>query len=376
MRPVSEHSSMSGVTPARFLRWFLVALLIALLVRPWVLDWWYSPGSPRAIEARGALADDERATIAIFERVSPSVVHLSTSERVLDLLTQSLLEIPKGTGSGFLWDRAGHVVTNHHVVAETEVARVRLANGHVYPARLVGVSPEHDIAVLRLEAPVPLAPPVPLGTSRDLRVGQKVYAIGSPFGLDHSLTAGVISALDRSIPSEQGRRIEHLIQTDAAINPGNSGGPLIDSAGRLIGMNTAIYSPSGAFAGIGFAVAADTINRVVPRLIADGHYRRPLLGIVTDRAFSERLMRELGIGGVVVLQVQAESPAARAGLRSATMSEAGDITSADVILAVDGRAVTTFETLLDILDGHVAGDRVRLQVYREGAIVELEVELG
>jgi S1-C subfamily serine protease len=220
------------------------------------------------------------------------------------------------------------------------------------------------------------AAPVPIGTSADLRVGQKVLAIGNPFGLDYTLTTGVISALNRTIGAEEGRTIENLIQTDAAINPGNSGGPLIDSAGRVIGMNTAILSATGHSAGIGFAVPVDTINRVVPRLIAYGRYVRPTLGILSDDDLSERLLEGTGVRGVLVLKVQPGSPAARAGLEGAAMSAGGDWVGGDVILAVDGVAVDSVDALVDVLDRHAVGDGVRLSVYRGGQVVTLEALLG
>ena len=227
--------------------------------------------APRLVEARGDLADEEKSTIELFEKSRGSVVYITTTERVLDLWSR--------TGSGFLWDEIGHVVTNFHVVGNAE-ARVRLNDGREYGAALVGASPLHDLAVLRIRISGSLPTPLPVGSSGELKVGQKVFAIGNPFGLDWSLTTGVVSALDRSIPTEDARSvIEHLIQTDAAINPGNSGGPLLDSAGRLIGVNTAIYSPSGAYAGVGFAVPVDTVNRVGPQLISRGNYIHPMPGV-------------------------------------------------------------------------------------------------
>ncbi|AHF04527.1 2-alkenal reductase [Marichromatium purpuratum 984] len=368
---------MHAFALSRFLFWFVVFFLVALFLRPWVEDLIFAHyAEPRAIEARGELAADERTTIAIFERANPSVVYITTSARVLDLLTRNVLEVPRGTGSGFVWDRAGHVVTNYHVVADIEAAYVRLSNQRTYAARLVGVSPEHDIAVLRIATSIAGPPPLSLGSSHDLRVGQKVFAIGNPFGLDYTLTAGVISALDRSIPSDDGRTIDHLIQTDAAINPGNSGGPLIDSAGRLIGMNTAIFSPSGSFAGIGFAVPVDTINRVVPRLIAQGHYLRPTLGVVTNRALSERVSALLGTAGVVVLKVDPGSPAAAAGLRSALISREGELVAADLIVVAAGRRVRSLDDLLDVLDNYAPGNRIELEVIRGGERFSLSVILG
>ncbi|WP_246221593.1 S1C family serine protease [Marichromatium bheemlicum] len=376
MQPAGQRP-MHAFALSRFLFWFVVFFLVALFSRPWIEDLIFAHyAEPRAVEARGELAADERTTIAIFERASPSVVYITTSARVLDLLTRNVLEVPRDTGSGFVWDRAGHVVTNYHVVADVEAAYVRLSNQRTYAARLVGISPEHDIAVLRIATSIAGPPPLSLGSSHDLRVGQKVFAIGNPFGLDYTLTAGVISALDRSIPGDDGRTIDHLIQTDAAINPGNSGGPLIDSAGRLIGMNTAIFSPSGGFAGIGFAVPVDTINRVVPRLIAQGRYLRPTLGIVTNRALSERIGALLGTAGVVVVKVDPGSPAAAAGLRSALVSRAGELVAADLIIAAAGRRVRSLDDLLDVLDNYAPGNHIEIEVVRGGERLSLSVTLG
>jgi S1-C subfamily serine protease len=361
---------------SRFLFWFVIFFLVALLARPWIQDLYIqTQAEPRAVEARGDLAADEQATITIFDRVSPSVVYITTSGQVLDLLTRNVMEVPQGTGTGFIWDDRGHVITNYHVIEDARTAYVRLASQRSYEASLVGVSPEHDIAVLRI-ANRSAAPPVPIGTSADLRVGQKVLAIGNPFGLDYTLTTGVISALNRTINSEEGRPIENLIQTDAAINPGNSGGPLIDSAGRVIGMNTAILSGTGYSAGIGFAVPVDIINRVVPRLIAHGRYVRPTLGILSDDDLSARLLEGTGVTGVLVLQVQKGSPAARAGLEGAVVDSGGSWVGGDVILAVDGKAVGSVTALIEVLDRHAVGDVVSLSVYRRGEVIDLQAALG
>jgi S1-C subfamily serine protease len=361
---------------SRLLFWLAVLFLVAMAAQPWLRDLWLGLGAePRAVQARGDLAGDERSTIAIFERVSPSVVSIATSAQVLDLLTRNLMELPQGTGTGFVWDERGHVVTNYHVIVDVQAAYVRLANQRAYEAALVGVSPEHDIAVLRIAARGAVAP-VPVGSSADLKVGQKVLAIGNPFGLDYTLTTGVISALGRTIDSPQGRAIPDLIQTDAAINPGNSGGPLIDSAGRVIGMNTAILSDTGQFAGIGFAVPVDTINRVVPRLIAYGRDVRPTLGILSDDEVGAKLLEGTGIGGVAVLKVLAGSPAERAGVRAAAVTTRGDLVLGDVILAVDGVEVDSIESLIELLDRSSVGDAVRLKVLRRGEELELEAVLG
>jgi S1-C subfamily serine protease len=330
---------------------------------------------PRPVAPRGELDAEERATIALFERARDSVVFISTRQQVRDFFSRNVYSVPRGQGSGFVWDDAGHVVTNFHVIQGASGATVRLADGRDHPAELVGVSPAHDIAVLRIAVKAKPPPPVPLGASDDLRVGQKVYAIGNPFGLDWSLTTGIVSALDRSLPTESGISIEHLIQTDAAINPGNSGGPLLDSAGRLIGMNTAIYSPSGASAGIGFAVPADTINRVVPQLIRSGKYVRPVLGVEADDSVNERLARQQKIRGVVILKVTPGSAAAKAGLRAATIARDGSITPGDIIVEIQGQPVASVGRLIGRLDDFKAGDTIRLGVLRDGARIELRATL-
>ncbi|MGE3605579.1 MAG: S1C family serine protease [Lautropia sp.] len=321
--------------------------------------------TPRPVVPRGPLSADEQATIALFERSRDAVVYISTSRRVRDVWTRDVFSVPRGTGSGFFWDDAGHVVTNYHVIEGASEATLRLADGQTYDASLVGASPAHDIAVLRIGAGHRKAAPLPLGTSADLKVGQKVYAIGNPFGLDRTLTTGIISALDRSLPGESGITIERLIQTDAAINPGNSGGPLLDSAGRLIGINTAIYSPSGASAGIGFAVPVDTINRVVPQLIRDGRYVRPSIGVVVDDDLNQRLSRLLGVEGVIVLRVD-KGPAAAAGLQGAVVTREGRVQPRDVIVAVDGRPVASVGHFLGLLDERQVGEVVQLDVLRDG----------
>jgi S1-C subfamily serine protease len=334
-----------------------------------------SDATPRTVIARGDLAADEQSTIELFEQSRASVVFISTRQRVQDFWTRNVFSVPRGTGSGFIWDDAGHVVTNFHVIQGASEATVRLADGRDYKAGLVGVSPSHDIAVLRIGVGFKRPPPVPVGTSADLKVGQKVFAIGNPFGLDWTLTTGIVSALDRSLQGDAGTTIDHLIQTDAAINPGNSGGPLLDSAGRLIGITTAIFSPSGASAGIGFAVPVDTVNRVVPQLIRDGRYIRPGLGVEIDDRLNRRLIDVLQTEGVFVLRVQPGSAAEQAGLRSARMAADGTFVAGDIIVGVDGRAVTGVGELLSRLDDYKVGDTVRLAVRRDGGTVEVPVTL-
>lgn len=360
----------------RWLTWTIVLVLVVWQFLPWAERYLIGLSSePRAVTARGELAGDERATIEIFERASPSVVFISTRQRVRDYWTRNVFSVPRGTGSGLVWDDLGHVVTNNHVIEGASEAIVRLNDGRSYNAVLVGASEAHDLAVLRINVPFDRPPPVPIGSSNDLKVGQKVFAIGNPFGLDYTLTSGLVSALDRSLAESNGATIEHLIQTDAAINPGNSGGPLLDSAGRLIGINTAIYSPSGAYAGIGFAVPVDTVNRVVPELIARGKFVRPGLGVSVDADINRLLMRELGMQGVVVLKVEPGSAAEAVGLRGTEVDRDGRVIPGDVIIALDGTQVDSVATLLSRLDDHRVGDRVTLRLWRAGRETELEVVL-
>lgn len=327
--------------------------------------------APRPVAARGDLAQDEQATIRLFDENARSVVHISTAGVVQDRWSYRTFEVPRGTGSGFVWDSEGLVVTNAHVIQGASRAVVTLADGASYPARLVGQDPANDLAVLRIDAPDGNLRPLPLGTSADLRVGQKVFAIGNPYGFDWTLTTGIVSGLDRQITSREGNSIFGVIQTDAAINPGNSGGPLLDSAGRLIGVNTAIYSPSGSSAGIGFAVPVDTVNRIVPEIVATGEPPRVGLGIVMA---PDAIARRAGIRGVIVSEVLEGSGAARAGLRAPEEVEGG--VRVDVIVGVEDRPVRGREDLLRTIGGRRPGDRVTLQVVRGGERRELEVELG
>ncbi|WP_448507093.1 S1C family serine protease [Immundisolibacter sp.] len=355
----------------------LSALLGCLL-----LGTWQAPSmaarlsEQRVATPRGELGVDERATIELFERTRDSVVYISTTGLVQDFWTRNVFAVPRGTGSGFIWDQTGHVVTNLHVIQGAARATVRLADGRDYRAQLVGASPAHDIAVLRIDVAFESPPPVPIGTSHDLQVGQKVFAIGNPFGLDWTLTTGIVSALDRSLPAQDGRSVvEHLIQTDAAINPGNSGGPLLDSAGRLIGINTAIYSPSGASAGIGFAVPVDTVMRVVPQLIRHGKYTRPALGIEVDEGVNARLTRRLGMAGVFVLDVAPGSPAAVAGITPLRLAPDGRVVAGDLIIAVAGKPVDSVARLLARLDDFAVGDVVHIDLLRGGRRLAVPITL-
>jgi S1-C subfamily serine protease len=362
----------------RRLKWVTLALLALIVVwqaAPWAQRMLTRETvEPRAVTPRGDLAADEKGTIDLFERSRDAVVFITTTQRVMEYWSRNVFTIPRGAGSGFIWDDKGHIVTNFHVIVGAAEARVRLSDGKEHTAALVGASPMHDLAVLRIDTAVKRAP-LPLGTSADLKVGQKVFAIGNPFGLDWTLTTGIVSALDRSLKGEDDGVIEHLIQTDAAINPGNSGGPLLDSAGRLIGVNTAIYSPSGASAGVGFAVPVDTVNRVVPQLIAKGRYARPALGIEVDQRVNETAAQHLGLKGVLVLSVRAGSGAQAAGLIGARFDRDGAFVPGDVITKVEGKAVDSVPGLLSRLDDFRPGDKVRLTLLREGKEEERTVML-
>ena len=329
---------------------------------------------PRAITPRGPLAADELANIDIFKKASPSVVHITSLGAQRDLFSPTVQRVPRGTGTGFVWDDQGHIVTNFHVIQGATGARVTLADQSSYDASLVGAFPDRDLAVLRIAAPKNKLPPLAVGSSRDLLVGQRVYAIGNPFGLDQTLTVGIVSALNREIESFNQRTIRGVVQTDAAINPGNSGGPLLDSAGRLIGVNTQIASPSGASAGIGFAIPVDEVNRIVPRLIRDGRFVRPALGV---SAGSPALARAQNLPiGVALVQVAAGSAAAKAGLIPFRRDARGDIQAGDVITAINDEAIGDVDSMLNQLERHQPGDTVTLTLWRSGQTRRQAVVLG
>ena len=330
---------------------------------------------PRPVTPRGDLADWEKTNIAIFQRNKASVVYIATSKAMVDPWTRNVYSIAKGTGSGFVWDRLGHIVTNYHVIEGASEARVRLADGRDYPAVLIGASRRYDLAVLRIDVPIKPPKPVMIGTSHDLKVGQQTYAIGNPFGLDWTMTTGIVSALHRSMRESSDVVIRDLIQTDAAINPGNSGGPLLDSAGRLIGVNTAIYSPSGAYAGIGFAIPVDTVNRIVPQLIAYGRYLEPSLGVDVDERLNRLAKARLGFDGVMIVRVDPGSAAAQAGLRGITLYPDGSFDPGDIILSIDGRPVHSVADLEKILEKHRIGDVVTVEIARGGRLFKLKIPI-
>jgi S1-C subfamily serine protease len=333
--------------------------------------------SPTAVErpvtTRGDLADIEKTTIEIFHRASPSVVHITTLVNATQPYSFDVQQVPEGTGSGFVWDQDGHVVTNFHVIRGADAAVVVLADGSTWQGRLVGAYPDKDLAVLAIDAPGAKLQPITVGRSANLEVGQMVFAIGNPFGLDQALTTGVVSALGREIESMPGHKIRNVIQTDAAINPGNSGGPLLDSAGRLIGINSSILSPSGAFAGVGFAIPVDEVNQVVTELIRNGKVVRPGLGIALA---PDQLTQRLGLNGALVMAVDPGGPGAAAGLHPTERDLGGNIVLGDLITAIDAERVTSTEDYFSALEQHKLGDQVTLTVQRGGQAQKVAVTLG
>ena len=359
-------------------RWRLWALGLLLLAVAWLAlnrfdGYRYDPDAiPRAITPRGELAQDEQTTIELFRNASPSVVYITTVALRTDRYSLNMFEIPQGTGSGFVWDDAGHIITNFHVIQGASAARVTLADHTTWDARLTGAAPDQDLAVLHIDAPGHRLRPIAVGISSGLEVGQKVFAIGNPFGLDQTLTTGIISALGREITSVTGRTITGVIQTDAAINPGNSGGPLLDSASRLIGVNTAIYSPSGSSAGIGFAVPVDTVNRVVPQLLRHGKVVRPTIGV---RLADDDTSRRLGLSGALVLDVFESGPAHGAGLRGTVRDQRGRLVLGDVIVSVETHQVASVNDLHDALVNFDVSDTVLLGFIRNGQLHSVPVTL-
>jgi S1-C subfamily serine protease len=329
---------------------------------------------PIAPLSAGARIEDERNTIDVFREVAPTAVFVTQKQMVVDYWAGTTVEVAAGSGSGFVWDKEGHVVTNFHVIQNARALTVTLQDHSIHEAVVRGAEPRKDIAVIKIDVPADKLVPIKLPADRKLglEVGQKAIAIGNPFGLDHTLTVGVVSALGRSMEGVGGVTIRDMIQTDAAINPGNSGGPLLDSSGRLIGMNTAIYSKTGSNAGVGFAVPVSTIQRVVPQIIKNGHAEQVGLGIRIDS--EQQLERRAGIHGVIVLAVQPGSPAEAAGLRGARNTPRG-IVLGDVIVGVDGTAISDYDDLYNELDAHRAGDRVKLKVRRENQTVDIETAL-
>ena len=351
-----------------------VIYMATIQVKAWWSEQSATKVTPRTVTPRGDLGEDEKATIKLFEETSPSVVFITTINLRRDFFSTNIYKMPAGTGSGFIWDSDGHIVTNYHVIKGADEAQITLWDQSTWDAKLVGVEPDKDLAVLKIKAPDDSLKPIKIGESKNLLVGQKAFAIGNPFGFDQTLTTGVISALGREIESVTRRPITGVIQTNAAINPGNSGGPLLDSAYRLIGINTAIYSPTGSYAGIGFAVPVDTINRIVPQLIEYGKVIKPGLGIniAPDSFVSTRL----NTSGVLILNVIEGGGAEKAGLKATTQSANGKISLGDIIKKVEGKNVEDSSDLFRILDSKVVGETVNVTVERDGMDLNFEVTLG
>ncbi len=316
----------------------------------------------RLVRSSDGLLPEELATIRLFEKSQRSVVFITTLIVRRNFFTLRATQIPRGTGSGFVWDTDGHIVTNYHVIRGVDAFQVTMPDGKSYSATFVGAAPDKDLAVLKIDVPENGLSPLAVGTSHDLRVGQKVLAIGNPFGLDQTLTTGVISALGREIQSVTRRPIQDVIQTDAAINPGNSGGPLLDSRGRLIGINTLIYSPTGAFAGVGFAVPVDIVRRIIPQLIQYGKVTRPGLGI---QPAPDSATYQAGLEGVLILNLTPGGAAAKARLRPTRRDRYGRITLGDLITALDDTSVRSLNDLFRALDNYEVGDPVAVTYKRD-----------
>ena len=351
--------------------WVLITISLWLVYETFQPSLFDPDAGPRTVTARGDLAADEKNTIELFRSASPSVVYITTIAVKRNLFSLNVYEIPQGTGSGFIWDKQGKIVTNYHVISDANRIEVTLADHSTWKGVLVGAAPDRDIAVLQISAPLSKLKPISIGESDNLVVGQKVFAIGNPFGLDQTLTTGIVSALGREITSVTGRTIHDVIQTDAAINPGNSGGPLLDSAGRLIGVNTAIYSPSGGSSGVGFAVPVSEVNRVVPQIIQKGKVLRPGLGVSLA---NKKLTRDLEINGVLIINVQPGSAAQKAGLKGTRQVQGGFILG-DIIVAVNGQKIRDYNELRDEVEKYEVGATILLTIMRDNESMQVDVVL-
>jgi S1-C subfamily serine protease len=319
------------------------------------------------------LTEDERNTIDVVRKTKNSVVFVTNMQYVRDFFFQSDQPVARGTGSGFVWDDKGRIVTNFHVIEDGDKFMVSLPNQKQVEAKLIGREPTKDIAVLELQEKVPDLQPVQIGSSKDLLVGQKVIAIGNPFGFDHTVTQGIVSALGRSMPGAGGVTIRDMIQTDASINPGNSGGPLLDSSGELVGMNTMIISPSGASSGVGFAVPVDTIKKIVPQIIQFGKVVRPGIGGITF--VPDEYAQRTDVVGAIILDVPRGSAAYELGLRGLYRDSFGRLLIRDIITAIDGTKVKSYDDLFTALDGYKIGDTVTLVVTRDGKTRQVQIRL-
>lgn len=328
--------------------------------------------TPDIIVNDDILTSDESNNITVFRDVSPSVVFVTNTQLRRQRFSLNVMEIPAGSGTGFVWDESGLIVTNFHVVDRANKITITLGSGASYDAKIIGTAPEKDIALLKIEAPEEHLKPIPLGNSEKLAVGRKVLAIGNPFALDTSLTVGVVSALGREIRSVSNRTIKDVIQTDAAINPGNSGGPLLNSMGQLVGVNTAIYSPSGASAGIGFAIPINSIKIIVPQLLEHGVLYRPVMGVET---LTDYWAKRLKVKGVAILSVRKDYPAEKAGMVGVREDIRGNIHLGDVIIAIAGEPVTNEDSLLSLLERFEPGDTIEVTTLKDEEIHNYQVTL-
>jgi len=331
-------------------------------------------GIKRNTDPVTVVTDMETATIKLFEEAAPSVCFINTSTLTRKgYWSRSVYETPSGSGSGFIWDKDGSIVTNFHVIKGASKITVTLSDMTNWEAEVIGTEPNKDLAVLRIKAPARVLPPIKVGDSESLRVGQSVFAIGNPFGLDQTLTKGIISALGREIKSITGVPIDDVIQTDAAINPGNSGGPLLDSSGRLIGVNTMIYSPSGASAGIGFSIPVNEVNSVVSDIVKYGEVRKPLIGV---SLVGSQQVRQAGLEGALILNVVEDGPAEKAGLRETRMNDDGEIELGDLIIGINNISIETNNDLFIALEQFSPGDKVSILYNRKGRERAVELKLG
>lgn len=382
----SEQQSLRFDSPARkssiTQKWLIVILFVLIAIMTYELVSRKLRQPTFRIPDRTDLTQSELRTIELFRESSPSVVHIRTSEIALEAgpVSMNLQKTPQGSGSGFIWDRKGHIVTNFHVIQKADEVTVTLADNTTWKATYVGFAPSKDLAVLKINAPSEQLKPIKVGASTDLQVGQTVLAIGNPFGLDQTLTTGIISGLGREIISVTGRSIRNVIQTDAAINPGNSGGPLLDSSGHLIGVNTAIYSSSHVYAGIGYAVPVDLVSRFVPQLIRYGVIQIPSLNFTGVDDFLTRRLRLNNLlprdsHGVMVQNVIPGGAAELAGLEAIRLDNKGNLVLGDLIMQVDQIPISDANDLLDALETHKVGDEVSLIVLRNNQKMKLSTKL-
>ena len=331
-----------------------------------------TPTQATSVDYLSFATEEEANTTEIFSKASPAVVYVTNTALRRSFFTLNVEEIPRGSGTGFVWDKSGLIVTNFHVIAGAHKLTVTLQDRSEYEADVIGVAPEKDLAVLRIEQPPENLVSLPLGDSSELAVGRKVLAIGNPFGLDTTLTTGIVSALGREIQAPGNRKIRGVIQTDAAINPGNSGGPLLNSLGQLIGVNTAIYSPSGASAGIGFAIPVNTVKDVVPQLISYGRVLRPMIGV---ELASDQWIRRHRVTGLPVAQVYPGLPAAEAGMSGAWRGSRGEVILGDIITHVDDQPVNRNGDYFDALEEHEPGEEVIITTRRGEETLTYRIEL-